>query len=103
MVSATPSSIMVSPALSGRSATATLSGGESRITARSRRSARSFSSELAIRVVCCDRIHAPDQRAAHVAFGRDNLFGFRDDFLRNSARNDHDAIAIAEQIVAGGD
>src|SRR6516225_7434867 len=98
MVSATPSSIMVSPALSGRSATATLSGGESRITARSRRSARSLSSELAILVVRGDRVHAADQRAAHVAFGRDDLLGLRDHFLGNPARNDHHAIAIAEQI-----
>src|SRR5262245_14928556 len=68
-VSATPSSVTVSPALSGRSATATLSGGESRITALSWRSARSVSSELAILVVRSDRVHAADQRATHVALG----------------------------------
>ena len=53
----------VSPARSGRSATATLSCGASFIT-----DARA--SELAILVVRLDRIHAADQRAAHVALGR---------------------------------
>src|SRR4029450_2495218 len=101
MTSVTPSSVNVSPALSVRSATATLSGGESLITARSGRSVRSRSLELAILLVRRDRVHAADQRAAHVAFGRNHLLGLRDDLLRDCARDDHHAIAVAQQIVTG--
>src|SRR5262249_39849997 len=100
---ATSSSMTVSPAFRLRSATATLSAEESRITARSERSARFPSSELAILVVSGDGIHAVDQRATHVALGRDDLFGLRDHFFVNRVRTDDHAVAIPEQVVAAGD
>src|SRR5262245_30714598 len=70
IVIGTPSSTTVSPDLSARSATATLSLGERRITTRlvAVPSLPEASSELAISVVRLDRIHAADERAAHLAF-----------------------------------
>ena len=41
--------------------------------------------ELAVLVIRLDRVHAADQRAAHVAFGRDDLLGLRYDLLGDRA------------------
>src|SRR5713101_6883387 len=60
-------------------------------------------SELAVLVVSRDRIHPVDQRAAHVAFGRNDLLGPGDDLACNRGRNDNDAVAVAENVVAGRD
>ena len=45
----------------------------------------------------------PIERAAHLALGRDDFLGLRDDLVDERARNDHDAVAVAEQLVAGRD
>ena len=106
IVSATPSSITDSPALSGRSATAMLSRGWSasppvRLRQRPCGAQRAPSaSELSIAVVRLDRVHASDQRRAHLAFGCDDFFSPVEDVLDDRPRNDHHAVAIAQQIVA---
>src|SRR4030095_5082404 len=65
--------------------------------------ARPQPSELPIAVVSLDRIHAADQRRAHLAFGRDDLLGSTDDIFDDRLWNDHHAITITEQIVACAD
>src|SRR5689334_16616045 len=59
--------------------------------------------ELAELVVGLDRVHAADQRAAHLAFGRDDRLGPRHRFLDQTPRHDDDAVAIAENVVPGRD
>src|SRR4029077_2132023 len=98
IVRKSPSSATDSPALSARNATTMLSRGDSRITACSARPL-----ELAIAVISLDGVHPADERAAHFAFRGDNGLGLGDDGLGERLRNDHDAVAIAEQVVAGRD
>src|SRR5450432_3022284 len=78
-----PSRVIVSPALSARSATATLSCGASFIAARS----AAARSEFSILVVGGHRVHAVDERAPHVAFGGDDFLGLRYRLFRASLRD----------------
>src|SRR4029079_6578020 len=57
-------------------------------------------SERAAALVRGDGINAAEERRAHVALGGHHLFRARDRFRGRLARNDHHAVAVAEQIVA---
>jgi hypothetical protein len=57
--------------------------------------------ELAELVIGVDRVHAADQRTAHLTLGRYDAFGSRNRFLDQAGRHDDDAVAIAQHVVAG--
>src|SRR5450432_2627455 len=94
-----PSRAIVSPALSARSATATLSCGASFIAPRT----VVARSEFSILVVSGHRVHAADERTTHVALGGHYFLGLRYRLFGASRRNDNHAVAVAKQVITRGD
>src|ERR1700686_2051503 len=72
-------------------------------TSRPLDAASEAASELAERAIRLDRVHAPQERPAHVALCRNDLLGARDHFLCDRLRYDDYAVAVAEQVIAGRD
>src|SRR5262245_35363493 len=60
-------------------------------------------SELAILEISLDRVHAAENRGANLALGLRDGLGLRDHLLGERLRDHDDAVAIAEDIVAGAD